>query len=978
MTDSNSAGAASPSGALHGGGGGTVAAADPLARRRERRLLAAQQLSGLGSWEWDVERNVVDWSDELFRIYGLEPGSFAATFEGYLERVHPDDRERVIRLIGEALQQGGGFSFEERIIRPTGEVRLLRSTGECTLADDGRVIGLLGACQDITDERATQEDLRRSEAAYRAMFELAADAIFVHDPATGAILDANRKGCTLHGYTLDELRDGGVQLISTGEAPYTLDEAKRRLALAAGGEPQTFEWYGRNRAGDRIWLEVRLDRITIPAGDRILAVVRDITERKRAQRALQEAYAELERGVAERTAELAASNDALRAEILERQRSEQALQRSEEHFRALIENSSDVASILAPDGTILFQSAPIERVLGWGADELVGRNAIDFVHPDDVASVVAELQALAEDPGSARLAEFRFLHRNGTYRVLESIGRGHSSGDVSGIVVNSRDITERHEAADALRLQAALLRAQGEASIDGILVVDPDGRIVSYNHRFVELWQIPDHIVESGSDANAIGWVLDSVVDPDAFAARIEHLYANIDESSRDEIVLRDGRVLDRYSGPVRGADGEYHGRVWYFRNMTKRRRSDEALRQARIDAEQARERAERADRAKSEFLSRMSHELRTPLNSILGFAQLLQRKELPPDQVKAVEYILKGGRHLLNLINEVLEIARIESNPQSLSLEPVEVHAVVQESLMLIRPLAADHGLLLEDETAGCEAYVWADRQRLTQVVLNLLSNAVKYNVRGGSVRIRCAVDAEAARVRIAVEDTGPGIPPEKQEHIFTPFERLGAEDSGVEGTGLGLSLSRRLCEAMGGTLDFQTEPGAGSVFWGEFRRADSPVYQLRNGPGKPARRAPVSGAQRAATILYIEDNLANLSLIESVIGAWPGIELMSALQGRMGLELAQRHAPDLILLDLHLPDLRGDEVLRRLKQDPATRDIPVVIITADAMPDTGPGMVALGAAAYLTKPLDLDAFLDTLDRLLAGSEGKHEQHEA
>jgi PAS domain S-box-containing protein len=947
---------------------------DADAHRRVRRLLAAQQLSGLGSWEWDVEHNTVDWSDELFRMYGLEPGSFAATFEAYLERVHPDDRARVATLIGDAVRTGGSFAFEERIIRPDGEERVLRSVGESTIGEDGRVVRLIGACQDITEERAMQEGLRRSEAAYRAMFELAADAIFVHDCESGAILDVNRKGLELHGYSLDELRTGGVALISAGEQPFTIEEAKRRLDRAAAGTPQSFEWHVRRRSGEELWVEVRLDRITMPAGDRIIAVVRDISERRRAQDELQRAYAELERRVAERTAELAQINAALRSEIRQRRRSEQALQRSEEHFRALIENSSDVASILGPDGTILYQSQPIERVLGWGAAALVCRSALEFVHPDDVANVTAELQALASDPGEPRRAEFRFRHIDGSYRVLESIGRGHRFGELEGIVVNSRDITDRREAAEELRLQAALLRAQGEASIDGILVVDPEGRVLSYNQRFIELWEIPDRIIELRSDADAIAWVIGAVADADAFARRIDDLYRNIEESSRDEILLKDGRVLDRYSAPVRGSDGEYYGRVWYFRDITKRRRNEEALRQARFEAEQARERAEQADRAKSEFLSRMSHELRTPLNSILGFAQLLQRRELPPDQQRAVEYILKGGRHLLNLINEVLEIARIETNAQSFSLEPVEVHAVVQESLMLIRPLAAEHELRIEDATAGCDAWVWADRQRLTQVVLNLLSNAVKYNVRGGRVRIRCAVhDADGGRVRIAVEDTGPGIAADKRERIFTPFERLGAEQSGVEGTGLGLALSRRLCEAMGGTLDFETELGSGSVFWGEFRRADRPV--ARRSASEPTDRAAAAAARRRpATILYIEDNLANLSLVESVMGAWPGLDLIPALQGRMGLELALRHAPDLILLDLHLPDLPGGEVLRRLRLDPATRTIPVVVITADAMPGTGPAMIAAGADAYLTKPLDLDAFIETIDRLLDDSEGMHE----
>jgi PAS domain S-box-containing protein len=931
-----------------------------------RRLLAAQQLTGIGSWEWDVARNTVEWSDELYRIHGMQPGTFAGTFEAYLDLVHRDDRDRVRATIEAAVRHGTRFRIEERVVRGSGEVRVLRSFGEPVLDDAGRVVGLIGACQDVTEECVTQEELRRSEAAYRAMFELAADAIFVHDPVSGRIVDVNRKGSELVGFSVDELREGGIRLITSDEPPYTMDEAKRRLDLAAAGQPQAFEWYGRTRHGDRLWMEVRLDRIMVPAGIRVLSVVRDITEQKLAQEALQQAHDELERRVAARTAELARTNEALRAEIRERQRSELALQHSEEHFRALIENSSDVASILDVDGTILYQSPAIERVLGWGATELVGRNAVEFVHEEDAPLVAQELRSLAGDPTTHRLVEFRFRHRNGSYRVLESIGRGLPPGGPNGFVVNSRDITDRREADEHLRLQTALLRAQGEASIDGILVIDSDRRVVSYNRRFVELWNLPPQLVSGGSDEELVEYVLDGVVDPVAFLERIEHLYIHIDASSRDEILLKDGRVLDRYSGPVRAGDGKNYGRVWWFRDITDRRRNEEALRQARIEAEQARERAERADRTKSEFLSRMSHELRTPLNSILGFAQLLHRKPLPPDQLKAVEYILKGGRHLLNLINEVLEIARIESNPQSLSLEPVELHAIVQESLMLVRPLVAAHGLELEDLTTDCDVYVWADRQRLTQVLLNLLSNAVKYNVRGGRVRLRCGLNGPD-RMRIYVEDTGPGIPEDARERIFTPFERLGADQSGVEGTGLGLALSRRLAEVMGGTIDFETELGAGSTFWGEFRVAESPVRRALEERAANGGDDTAAATYRPATILYIEDNLANLSLVESVIPARPGLVLISALQGRLGLELARRHHPDLVLLDLHLPDLRGDYVLELLKQDPATSDIPVVVITADAMPGTGTAMIAAGADAYLTKPLDIDAFLGTIDRVLA-----------
>jgi CheY-like chemotaxis protein len=364
-----------------------------------------------------------------------------------------------------------------------------------------------------------------------------------------------------------------------------------------------------------------------------------------------------------------------------------------------------------------------------------------------------------------------------------------------------------------------------------------------------------------------------------------------------------------------------------------------------------------------------MSHELRTPMNSILGFAQLLARQDLPADQGRAVDHILKAGRHLLTLINEVLDIARIEANRQQLSLEPVRVSGVLQEALSLIRPLAEQRGCTLGQVGAECDPFVRADRQRLMQVLLNLLSNAIKYNRPGGSVRVACATvrgEAGAARLRVSVHDTGAGIAPERFGELFVPFSRLGAERSGIEGTGLGLALSQRLIEAMGGAITVETVPGEGSAFHLELEIVASPLERLAEERGTRPR-AESSSADRPATLLYIEDNLANLTLIETILAARPHCTLVPALQGRLGLDLAREHRPDLILLDLHLPDLPGDEVLQRLRADPRTRETPVVVISADATSRRVVQLRAAGAYAYLTKPLDIDHFLATIDAVLA-----------
>jgi CheY-like chemotaxis protein/anti-sigma regulatory factor (Ser/Thr protein kinase) len=369
----------------------------------------------------------------------------------------------------------------------------------------------------------------------------------------------------------------------------------------------------------------------------------------------------------------------------------------------------------------------------------------------------------------------------------------------------------------------------------------------------------------------------------------------------------------------------------------------------------------ERASQYKSEFLSRMSHELRTPLNSILGFGQLLELDALSPEQRESVTHILKGGRHLLELINEVLDISRIETGRLHLSPEPIQVGELLQESLDLIRPLADQRGIKIASEFSREERYVRADRQRLKQVVLNLLSNAIKYNRDGGSVRMICR-ETPGGGLQIRVTDTGPGIPPALQARLFTPFDRLGAEQQGIEGTGLGLVLSRRLVEAMGGGLGVDSALGEGSTFWVELPLVDPPRAVPE--PRPPEGRAPAPGA--TGTILYIEDNLANLRLIERVLARRPGITLLSAMQGRLGLALAREHRPGLVLLDLQLPDVPGHEVLRHLRGDPRTRHIPVVVLSADATPGQTERILAAGARAYLTKPLDVKALLGMLDEAL------------
>lgn len=395
-----------------------------------------------------------------------------------------------------------------------------------------------------------------------------------------------------------------------------------------------------------------------------------------------------------------------------------------------------------------------------------------------------------------------------------------------------------------------------------------------------------------------------------------------------------------------------------------ERSNAEGALRRAKEEAERARDAAQQADVAKSEFLSRMSHELRTPLNSILGFAQIMEMQALETKQANRVGHILKAGRHLLRLVDEVLDIARVESGRLALSPEPVALAIAIESALDLLRPLFQETNLNVLFDPEHCrETFVQADQGRLSQVLLNLLSNAAKYNRPSGKIVL--SVLEDEGEVQIQVRDTGHGIPEDKLGRLFQPFDRLGAEGGPVQGTGLGLALSRRLIEAMGGSMGASSVSDEGSTFWFKLPRAKSP---LADGVAlQPRERLPFSVGGRF-TLLYIEDNLANLQVIEDVLDGRDELTVISAMQGQLGLDLARRHRPGLILLDLHLPDIPGEEVLRRLQDDSATRDIPVVVITADASPNLGQRLKASGAREYLTKPLDVRQFLEVIHNILTG----------
>jgi PAS domain S-box-containing protein len=538
-----------------------------------------------------------------------------------------------------------------------------------------------------------------------------------------------------------------------------------------------------------------------------------------------------------------------------------------------------------------------------------------------------------------------------------------SSMELSRLAISFNAMADAlRDGRDRMHRQAAELRSS-EAFLDSVLEHIPNMIFVkdACELRFVRFNRAGEELLGCSRD-DLIG-----KNDYDLFPEEEANFFTKIDRE-----VLAGGTLLDIPEEPIQTRDkgsrylhtkkipladgqGEPRYLLGISEDITERKHADEAVRDAK-------EQAERANRAKSEFLSRMSHELRTPLNSILGFGQLLEMNELTEDQRESVHYILKSGRHLLTLINEVLDISRIEAGTLSISPEPVAIHALLGDLVTMVSPLAAERDIRVEVRRPEGNSHVYADQQRLKQVLLNLLSNAIKYNREGGKVSVDC--EHAGPNLRILVRDTGRGIPAERLSQVFSPFDRLGAEDGEIEGTGLGLAISQHLVQMMGGTLSVDSEPGTGSTFTVELALVEETAEPAAS--ESTVRAYECDHNQPSARLLYVEDNPANIKLIERVLERRRDTTVEAALQGRLGIELARHQQPDVILLDLHLPDLTGEEVLSALKSDPRTEKIPVIMLTADASRHQAKRLQDLGADAYLTKPLDVPTFLATLDTVL------------
>ena len=636
-------------------------------------------------------------------------------------------------------------------------------------------------------------------------------------------------------------------------------------------------------------------------------------------------------------------------------------------------------SIIATDekGVIQLFNIGAETMLGYAAVEVVNKITPADIH--DPQEVIERARALSRElatpiaPGFEALAfkasrgiedkyELTYIRKDGSRfpAIVSVTALRDADGGIIGYLLIGTDNSARKQVEEKLRWTEEGFRLMVESVTDcAIVMLDSEGRVVSWNTgaQRIKGYSAEEIVGQHFSRFYPAADVSRGVPQRDLDAAAAQ---------GRCEVegwrVRKDGSLFwaNVVFTAIRDPAGNARGFAKLTRDLTERRLVEQTLTLAKGAAE-------KANLAKSEFLSSMSHELRSPLNAILGFAQLMDSDATPatPSQKGSIAEILRAGWYLLELINEILDLAQIESGKLSLSLEPTSLAEVILECQAMIDPQAQGRGIRMTYPQFDRPWFIAADRTRLKQVLINLLSNAVKYNQAGGTVVVDC-VGSTAQRTRINVRDTGAGLPPEKLAQLFQPFNRLGQERGAEQGTGIGLVMSKRLIDLMGGVLGVESSVGSGSVFWCELDAAAAPELD-----GRPAELAPAEGMEPLPgaplrTLLYVEDNPANLKLVEQLIARRPSLRLLTAVESNQGIQLARAHQPDVILMDINLPGISGIEAMKILRDDPTTAHIPIVALSANAMPrDVAKGLEA-GFFSYLTKPIKVPEFMEALDAAL------------
>ena len=841
-------------------------------------------------------------------------------------------------------------------------VLIARDGGECDIADscapirdrDNTVVGAVLVFRDVTEEYAVQQALRESEERLNAIFQITHTGgweINLLDGTTHRTLEHDR----IFGYD-SLLPNWSYEIFLEHVLPEYRAELDRCFCAAIETQTEwSFECRIHRHDGEVRWIWVTGQHKYDTTGhtSRMAGIIQDITERKQAEEALLKAGA----------------------------------------LQNAIFNSANFSSIATDaKGVIQIFNVGAERMLGYAAADVMNKiTPADISDPQEVIARAKTLSIELETPiapgfealvfkasrGIEDIYELTYIRKDGSrFPAVVSVTALRDAQDaIIGYLLIGTDNTARKQIEAEQKLLDQRLRDQQfytrsliESNIDALIATDPSGIITDVNKQMEALTGCTrDELIGAP--------VKNYFTDPERAEASIKRVLSekkltNYELTAR----ARDGQetVVSYNATTFYDRDQRLQGVVATARDVTERKRMDQVLQENNVELGRAKLAAEKANLAKSDFLSSMSHELRSPLNAILGFAQLLDLSSTQPptpSQKASIDQILQAGWYLLELINEILDLALIESGKLSLSLEPISLPEVLHDCQAMIDPQAQKSGIHMSFPDLDSPYFVRADRTRIKQVLINLLSNAIKYNRVDGSVEVTCS-PTTAQRIRISVQDTGEGLPPEKLAQLFQLFNRLGQEASAEEGTGIGLVVSKRLVELMDGEIGVESIVGVGSVFWIELNLAAA--VQLAVGSDEPLMpiHAHIHQGTALRTLLYIEDNRANMQLVEQIIAYRPDLRLLGAEDGTRGIVLARTHHPEVILMDINLPGISGIQALKILREDPVMARIPVIAISANAMPrDIEKGLEA-GFFRYLTKPIKVAEFLQVLDMALKFAE--------
>ena len=884
-------------------------------QRQGELLETAREFGRIGIWERTISTGEGHWDEHAFRFWGLDPSNGPPSYAEALERIHPEDRPRM--KYADSIRRVGRYSQRYRVVHPDGRTRWIHSQWEMKNGLHGVPDRITGIMMDDTEAYEAARALVDASAQLQMAVELGGIAIWRHDLRTQRMYYSDRAYEVLgmtprpEGFTIDEVR----ALIHPDDIPGVKASAEQALE---SNRPTDME--ARYRRADGSWRYVLTRRVVERSntGEPIafLGVALDITERVEEMRQKEELAGRFD-----------AASRAARVGIWTLTLDPPESEWNPQMFLLFDRHTSVPATL----------SSWLKR----------------SVHDADRARVGALMHAYLQDGPGPLEVEFRAMRSDGSTRwivIRSDVDRSRS--DRRRLLGVAMDITEQREALAALRTaseRAALITQHAgigtwEAGFDG----SPEhwdeqmfrlrGLALAASPPGVEQQLAMVHPEDVSRVRTALAAAAEAGVST-AFEFRVR-----LPDQSYRWLASRSSIIFDE-----RGRASRRVGVDW---DITESKNAALAQQQAAL--------AERGIQAKSQFLSRMSHELRTPLNAVLGFTQLLQieaSRDGQQEHLAKLEHIRAAGDHLLSLINDVLDLSALESGELRLSLRPVELGELVHQSLPLLHSLAAQHGVSLA--TGMAEGTALADPTRLRQVLINLVSNAIKYNRRGGQVLIETR--AGAGETTLLVRDTGRGLNSAQIGSLFEPFNRFGVESEGIEGTGIGLTIVRALVDGMNGRITVTSQPGEGTEFTVHLPTA-GPQTRGNGEALTHALAAADDSLGRHGTILYIEDNAVNVLLVEELVRSLGGLSLVSEGTAASGVARATRLQPDLVLVDLQLPDFDGYEVLRRLQADPRTRGLPCVALSANAMPEDVRRGIAAGFADYWTKPIDFAVFISAL----------------